>query len=130
MFICGGGCGCDGGDGGDGGGGGGGVQLLGEVILERSNFSVMMRYISEPSNLVTMMRLLKDSSKVVQFEAFHVFKVFVANPNKSAGVLEILESNRDRLIKFLQGFKSDRGIAHEYITFSPLVVTCLLPSLR
>ena len=85
------------------------LQLLGEVILERSNFTVMMQYISDPANLVTMMRLLKDSSKVVQFEAFHVFKVFVANPNKSAAVLEIFESNRDRLIKFLQGFKSDRG---------------------
>ncbi len=45
-----------------------------------------------------------------QFEAFHVFKVFVANPQKSDGVMEILQINRDRLVKFLTNFKSDKGI--------------------
>ncbi len=35
----------------------------------------MMRFVSDAENLKLMMVLLKDSSKSIQFEAFHVFKV-------------------------------------------------------
>jgi len=37
-------------------------------------------------NLCLMMNLLRDEARSIQFEAFHVFKVFVANPNKSPQV--------------------------------------------
>ena len=50
-------------------------QLLGELLLDRHNFSVMTKYISNPDNLKLMMNLLKDKSRNIQFEAFHVFKV-------------------------------------------------------
>ena len=36
---------------------------------------VMMSYVSDAGNLKLMMTLLKDSSRSIQFEAFHVFKV-------------------------------------------------------
>jgi hypothetical protein len=85
-------------------------QLLSEVILDRSNFVVMMRYINDADNLMMLMRLLKGSSKTIQAEAFHVFKVFVANPNKSDGVNAIFKANRDRLIAFLKAFKLEKGI--------------------
>lgn len=58
------------------------LKLLGELLLDRSNFTVMTRYIASTDNLKLMMNLLRDKSKNIQFEAFHVFKVFVANPNK------------------------------------------------
>jgi hypothetical protein len=87
------------------------TQLLSEVILDRSNFVVMMRYINDADNLMMLMRLLKGSSKTIQAEAFHVFKVFVANPNKSDGVNAIFKANRDRLITFLKAFKLEKGIA-------------------
>jgi len=44
----------------------------------------------------------------VQYETFHIFKVFVANPNKSPAVLSILQSNRDKLLQFLTKFQADR----------------------
>lgn len=52
-----------------------GVQLLGELLLDRANVKVMMRYVSDSKNLQMMMMLLKDNSRSIQFEAFHVFKV-------------------------------------------------------
>lgn len=51
------------------------LQLLGELLLERQNVKVMMSYVSDAGNLKLMMTLLKDSSRSIQFEAFHVFKV-------------------------------------------------------
>lgn len=51
------------------------LKLLGEILLDRANFKVMTRYIESEDNLKTMMNLLRDSSKNIQFEAFHVFKV-------------------------------------------------------
>lgn len=50
-------------------------QLLGELLLDRHNFTVMTRYISNPENLKLMMNMLRDRSRNIQFEAFHVFKV-------------------------------------------------------
>jgi calcium binding protein 39 len=51
------------------------LKLLGEILLDRTNFKVMTRYIANEDNLKMMMNLLKDKSKNIQFEAFHVFKV-------------------------------------------------------
>jgi hypothetical protein len=51
------------------------LKLLGEILLDRTNFNVMTRYIANESNLKMMMNLLRDKSKNIQFEAFHVFKV-------------------------------------------------------
>jgi calcium binding protein 39 len=81
---------------------------LGEILLDRSNFNVMTRYISNPDNLKLMMNMLREKSKNIQFEAFHVFKVFVANPNKPKPISEILLRNRDRLVEFLTDFHNDR----------------------
>ena len=69
----------------------------------------MMRYINDPENLKIMMNLLRGPSRAVQYEGFHVFKVFVANPNKSNPVLEILQRNQAKLIDFLDKFHTDKG---------------------
>lgn len=53
------------------------MQLLGELLLERSNLKVMVKYVADEENLKLMMNLLKDQSRSIQFEAFHVFKVSV-----------------------------------------------------
>eukprot|EP00794_Sanderia_malayensis_P011366 gene11366-12551_t len=84
------------------------LKLLGELLLDRNNFSVMTKYISNPDNLKLMMNLLKDKSRNIQFEAFHVFKVFVANPNKAQPILDILLKNKSRLVEFLTQFHTDR----------------------
>jgi calcium binding protein 39 len=69
----------------------------------------MTQYIGDAENLKLMMNLLKDKSRSIQFEAFHVFKVFVCNPNKTAKVREILFKNKDKIISFLSGFQNDKG---------------------
>ncbi|CAJ0956443.1 unnamed protein product, partial [Mesorhabditis belari] len=84
------------------------LKLLGELLLDRHNFNVMTRYISNPDNLKLMMNLLREKSKSIQFEAFHVFKVFVANPNKPRPIADILLRNRERLVDFLSNFHNDR----------------------
>lgn len=84
------------------------LKILGELLLDRSNFNIMTRYISMPENLKLMMNLLRDKSKLIQFEAFHVFKVFVANPNKVQPIKDILIHNREKLIDYLNNFHTDR----------------------
>ncbi|RXN03623.1 calcium-binding 39 [Labeo rohita] len=83
-------------------------RLLGELLLDRHNFTIMTKYISKPENLKLMMNLLRDKSRNIQFEAFHVFKVFVANPNKTQPILDILLKNQTKLIEFLSKFQNDR----------------------
>lgn len=68
----------------------------------------MTRYISNADNLKLMMNLLRDRSRNIQFEAFHVFKVFVANPHKTRPIVDILIKNREKLINFLGNFHNDR----------------------
>jgi len=84
------------------------LKLLGELLLDRANFNIMTKYISDSSNLKLMMTLLRDKSRSIQFEAFHVFKVFVANPNKPASIVHILTKNKDKLMSFLNNFHNDK----------------------
>ncbi|KAI9142417.1 calcium binding protein 39-like protein [Paraphysoderma sedebokerense] len=84
------------------------LKLLGELLLDRSNFTIMTQYIESADNLKLMMNLLRDKSRNIQFEAFHVFKIFVANPKKSKSVSDILLKNKEKLITFLGNFHNDR----------------------
>eukprot|EP00270_Netrium_digitus_P010741 TRINITY_DN3350_c0_g1_i4.p1 TRINITY_DN3350_c0_g1~~TRINITY_DN3350_c0_g1_i4.p1 ORF type:complete len:314 (-),score=96.87 TRINITY_DN3350_c0_g1_i4:82-1023(-) len=69
------------------------LKLLGEVILDRANVAVMMRFISEAHNLRLVMTLLK---------------VFVANPNKPVGIVNVLTRNKAKILTFLQNFHMDK----------------------
>jgi len=84
------------------------LKLLGEILLERKNRTVMIKYISDRENLKLMMTMLKDKSKAIQFEAFHIFKVFVANPNSPYPVKLVLWNNKKRLIAYLETFQKSR----------------------
>lgn len=77
------------------------LKLLSDFLLEPPNSHIMKRYIAEVSHLKVMMNLLKDSSKNIQISAFHIFKVFVANPNKPSEVKLILAKNHERLLALL-----------------------------
>ena len=68
----------------------------------------MTTYISDPENLKMIMILLRDKKKSLQFEAFHVFKVFVANPEKPESIEKILVRNKEKLILFLEHFQTDK----------------------
>ncbi|KAF0700204.1 Aste57867_9258 [Aphanomyces stellatus] len=84
------------------------LKLLGEILLDKSNFDIMMRYICKRDNLKMMMNLLRDTSANIQFEAFHVFKVFVANPKKPNEITQILLNNKDKLIAYLEKFQNEK----------------------
>lgn len=51
------------------------IKLLGEILLDRANYNVMMAYVESGDNLKLCMKLLRDDRKMVQYEGFHVFKV-------------------------------------------------------
>ncbi|KAK5119475.1 hypothetical protein LTR85_007575 [Meristemomyces frigidus] len=84
------------------------IKLLGEVLLDRQFYEVMTRYVDSGDNLKLIMWQLKDDRRMVQYEAFHVFKIFAANPNKSYEVQKFLIMNKQRLLKFLPKFLEDR----------------------
>lgn len=50
------------------------IKLLGEVLLDRQFYEIMTRYVESGENLKLIMWQLKDDRKMVQYEAFHVFK--------------------------------------------------------
>ena len=84
------------------------LKLLGEILLDRTNYNIMTRYIASEANLKMMMNFLRDKSRNIQYEAFHVFKVFVANPNKPSQIAAILRRNKDKLLAFLKDFHNDK----------------------
>jgi len=91
------------------------IKLLGEILLDRANYAVMTAYVDRGEHLKICMNLLRDERKMVQYEGFHVFKVFVANPHKSIAVQKILLINRERLLTFLKHFLEDRTEDEQFI---------------
>ncbi|CAI4224080.1 unnamed protein product [Auanema sp. JU1783] len=64
----------------------------------------MTKYISNPENLKLMMELLREKGRSIQFEAFHVFKIFLANPDLPSELGDILLRNPEDLADYLQTF--------------------------
>ncbi|XP_072974389.1 putative MO25-like protein At5g47540 isoform X1 [Typha angustifolia] len=84
------------------------IKLLGDMLLDRSNSAVMVQYVSSKDNLMILMNLLRESSKNIQVDAFHVFKLFAANQNKPPEIVSILVTNKSKLLRFLTGFQIDK----------------------
>jgi len=101
------------------------LKLLAELLLDRVNFSVMMRYISSRQNLITLMNLLRDPSGNIQFEAFHVFKVFVVNPRKPPEINKILLENKMKLCLYLENFHKEKEEDEQFRDEKKLVIDTL-----
>merc|ERR1712226_125416 len=84
------------------------LKLLSEMLLDRTFMRVMLAYIGDEQFLQIHMNLLRADSKAIQFEAFHVFKIFVANPQKPPRVQQILFKNKDKLVKLLETLRPSR----------------------
>ncbi|XP_010542196.1 PREDICTED: MO25-like protein At2g03410 isoform X2 [Tarenaya hassleriana] len=84
------------------------AKLLGDVLMDRSNFSVMMRYVSSKDNLRIMMNLLREPTKNIKLEAFYIFKLFVAKENKPQDIVAILVANRSKIIRLLANLKLEK----------------------
>ena len=50
------------------------------------------------------MTLMRNKSQNIKFEAFQIFKIFVANPKKTRPVEDTLIKNQLKLIEFLNNF--------------------------
>ena len=63
---------------------------------------------------VSLYRALADvccgRQESIRFEAFHVFKVFVANPEKPQAIIDILANpiSKPKLIDFLTNFQNEK----------------------
>lgn len=89
------------------------LKLLTEFLLEPPNSRIMKRYILEIRYLKVIMMLLKDSSKTIQISAFHIFKVFVANPHKTQEIKIILAKNHEKLLELLGSLAIGKGSEDE-----------------
>lgn len=85
------------------------MKFLSEFLLEAPNAQIMKRYIVEVSYLNIMIGLLKDTSKNIRICAFHIFKVFVANPNKPRDIIQVLIDNHRELLKLLGNLPTSKG---------------------
>jgi calcium binding protein 39 len=84
------------------------LQILSTVLLTRSNYAIMIKYVNSRKNLILVMHLLRDTSPHITLDAFHVFKVFVANPNKIPEVTKILKDNSPKLCAYLETLHHDK----------------------
>lgn len=106
------------------------LKLLGEILLDRSNFNVMMRYISSRENLKIIMLLLSDPSPNIQFEAFHVFKIFAANPNKTAEITKVLSQNKIKLVSYLEKFHCEKESSDDQFRDEKILIVTTLNALE
>lgn len=101
------------------------LRLLGELLLDRANYATMMRYISSRDNLKILMLLLRSKKMRIQIEAFHVFKIFVANPRKPPEVARVLFNNRDKLVTYLRSFQNDKN-DEQFLEEKQLIIDTLV----
>lgn len=101
------------------------IKLLANILSNRENYRVMLGYVQDADNLKVIMRLLQEDAASIQLEAFHVFKIFVANPQVNQvppeknieKVAKILYKNKESLINFLKNFQKsndDENMDHEF----------------
>ncbi|KAM0683722.1 Hym1p [Mitosporidium daphniae] len=83
------------------------LKLVGELLLDRSNYEVMSMYITSSAHMKLLMTLLRDKSHNIQYESFQVFKLFLANPSKPKQIVDIISNNKEKLLAFLKGFEMD-----------------------
>jgi len=84
------------------------LQILSTILLTRSNYAVMIKFVADRKNLILIMNLLRDTSPHITLDAFHVFKVFVANPNKPDTIVQILRDNKLKLCNYLRTLHKDK----------------------
>lgn len=80
------------------------LKLLGEMLLDSFFTNAMSIYSRQALFLRIHMVLLLSSSEFIQLHAFHIFKLFVANPHKPFRTEQILRRNKNQLVGLLQSF--------------------------
>ena len=84
------------------------ITLLTTIMLDRPFMDCMIQFVCNDDFLVKTLVLLGNPSKVVQYETFHLFKIFAANPRKPPRVSKLLVKNTDRITRILEQIEQDR----------------------
>lgn len=82
-----------------------GTHLLNEVLQYSKSF--LFNYTDDHTSLKVVMLLLSDKLKNMNLEGFQLLRLFVARPNKSQKVFDILVKNKANFIKFFENFALD-----------------------
>ena len=90
------------------------LSILSTILLDRQFMDAMIQFVGKDEYLKPILVLLSNQSKVVQFEAFHIFKIFAANPNKTVKISKLLTQNHDRILKLLTQIEQDRLDDNEF----------------
>ena len=99
------------------------ITLLTTIMLDRPFMDSMVQFVGNDDFLVKTLVLLGNSSKVVQYETFHLFKIFAANPRKPPRVAKLLVSNSERIVRILEQIEQDRLDDTEFKQDKQAVVT-------
>lgn len=81
------------------------LKLIGEIIIKYQSFQDI--YLQDQENLMVIMDLMTSKYHNISMEAFHVFKLFVVNENKTEPILKILRANADKLIPYIDDLLGD-----------------------
>jgi len=82
------------------------IKLWSDFLLDRNNTNAMVSYVTDDRHLRVIMNLLRDHSRTLRYEAFHLFKLFAANPDKPARVQKILTKNQQGLLELISNLES------------------------
>ncbi|OII73343.1 uncharacterized protein cubi_02555 [Cryptosporidium ubiquitum] len=104
-----------------------GLRLLNQLLSLKELSKVMTVFSSSCEYLKIFMNLITSHLNTISFEAFHIFKLFVANPNKSLGIQKVLFKNKEKIVEFLINFQTSRTdpqfISDKQV--SPLYLICI-----
>jgi len=84
------------------------LKLLGMLLLDVEFQCFMLRYVEQERFLMIHMNLLRGSSMMIPVDAFHILKLFVANPEQPRAVRNIFRRNGRRLSALLETFRYRR----------------------
>lgn len=101
------------------------LGFLGIMLFDHKFMGITLRFVSNDNLLKAVMNLLKDESNSIRIDAFHVFKLFVGNPEMSRSVRTILYRNRDRLSRFFQAFHAANSSNSDLLVDISDVIDCL-----
>jgi len=81
------------------------LLLLRDILTNKGNYDVMIKYVSNKDNLAIIMTMMKKyKTNSISIEAYNIFKIFVANPKKERNVSIILWKNKQKLLDLLRNF--------------------------
>ena len=90
------------------------LSVLSGILLDRQFMDTMLQFVNREDFLKSILVLMSNESKAVKYEAFHVFKIFAANPQKPPKVAKILSLNYNRILRLLDQIENDRLDDNEF----------------